>query len=87
MDEPEISLRANLQKKIIKVYENIGKNNQLIIATHSPHILGNMEAKQLRIKKDNDSRKECRTLKNCAQMQFFFYSQYDLFGKFYDKIE
>lgn len=55
IDEPEISLHPNWQKKIIKVYENIGENNQLIIATHSPHILGNIEAKQLRImKKDND---------------------------------
>ena len=55
IDEAEISLHPQWQSKIIKLYENIGENNQLIIATHSPHIVGNIEAKQLRImKKDKD---------------------------------
>lgn len=53
IDEPEISLHPQWQKKIIDVYESIGENNQFIIATHSPHIIGDIEAKQLRvIKKD-----------------------------------
>lgn len=53
IDEPEISLHPQWQKKIIDVYESIGHNNQLIIATHSPHIIGDIESKQLRvIKKD-----------------------------------
>lgn len=55
IDEPEISLHTQWQRKIIDVYESIGENNQFIIATHSPHIIGNIEAKQLRIlKKDTD---------------------------------
>lgn len=55
IDEPEISLHPQWQSKIIKLYENIGENNQFIIATHSPHIVGNIEAKQLRImKKDKN---------------------------------
>lgn len=55
IDELEISLHPQWQSKIIKLYENIGENNQLIIATHSPHIVSNIEANQLRImKKDND---------------------------------
>ncbi|WP_297420832.1 AAA family ATPase [Clostridium sp.] len=55
IDEPEISLHPQWQSKIIKLYENIGQNNQLIIATHSPHIVSDIEAKQLRImKKSND---------------------------------
>lgn len=55
IDEPEISLHPQWQKKIIDVYESIGKNNQLIIATHSPHIIGDIESKQLRvIRKDKD---------------------------------
>ncbi|MBX4271075.1 AAA family ATPase [Clostridium estertheticum] len=49
IDEPEISLHPEWQQKIIKVYENIGLNNQLIIATHSPHIVGDIKAEQLRI--------------------------------------
>ena len=49
IDEPEISLHPEWQQKIIKVYENIGINNQLIITTHSPHIVGDIKAEQLRI--------------------------------------
>lgn len=49
IDEPEISLHPEWQQKIIKVYENIGINNQLIIATHSPHIVGGIKSEQLRI--------------------------------------
>ncbi len=36
-------------QRTIKVYENIGSNNQLIIATHFPHIVGDIRAGQLRI--------------------------------------
>lgn len=55
IDEPEISLHPQWQKRIIQVYESIGKNNQLIIATHSPHIIGDIESKQLRvIKKEKE---------------------------------
>lgn len=39
VDEPEISLHPKWQQRILRVYERIGKNNQVIIATHSPHIL------------------------------------------------
>lgn len=55
IDEPEISLHPQWQKKIIHVYESIGNNNQLIIATHSPHIIGDIESKQLRVIKRDKS--------------------------------
>ena len=42
IDEPEISLHPKWQQRIVKVYEKIGKNNQVIIATHSPHILSSV---------------------------------------------
>lgn len=51
IDEPEISLHPRWQRKIINVYENIGENNQIIIATHSPHIIGNVKKEQLRVLK------------------------------------
>ena len=51
IDEPEISLHPEWQRKIINVYESIGENNQFIIATHSPHIIGGIESKQLRVLK------------------------------------
>jgi predicted ATP-binding protein involved in virulence len=54
IDEPEISLHPSWQQKIIKVYENIGENNQIIIATHSPHVIANIKAEQLRIMKKDE---------------------------------
>lgn len=49
IDEPEISLHPQWQRKIIDVYEGIGENNQLIIATHSPHVVGDTKREQLRV--------------------------------------
>ncbi len=55
IDEPEISLHPQWQRKIIKVYENIGQDNQLIIATHSPHVVADIKSEQLRvIRKDEN---------------------------------
>ena len=44
IDEPEISLHPKWQQKIVKVYESIGENNQIIIATHSPHIVSSVKS-------------------------------------------
>ncbi len=47
IDEPEISLHPAWQQEIMKIYANIGKNNQFIIATHSPQIIANTPYKNL----------------------------------------
>ncbi|MDQ7089268.1 MAG: AAA family ATPase [Methylococcales bacterium] len=47
IDEPETSLHPGWQKEIIKLYQNAGENNQLIIATHSPHIISTIDPKNL----------------------------------------
>lgn len=39
IDEPEDSLHPSWQNKILGFYQNIGKNTQLIVATHSPQII------------------------------------------------
>ncbi|MFI3205706.1 MAG: AAA family ATPase [Clostridia bacterium] len=49
IDEPELSLHPKWQQKIVQVYENIGENNQLIIATHSPLILNSVKKEQIKI--------------------------------------
>ena len=55
IDEPEISLHPQWQRKIIDVYKSIGEHNQLIIATHSPHIVGSVKSENLRVMtKDTD---------------------------------
>ena len=47
IDEPELSLHPKWQQKIVDVYKKIGKNNQIILATHSQHILGSVEKENI----------------------------------------
>jgi predicted ATP-binding protein involved in virulence len=49
IDEPEISIHPAWQQKILKVYENIGENNQVIVATHSPHIIGSTNKENVKL--------------------------------------
>jgi len=39
IDEPEIALHPKWQIEIMKIYANIGENNQFIVTTHSPFII------------------------------------------------
>ena len=59
IDEPELSLHPSWQNKILSVYEKLAKQNncQIIIATHSPHIIGSAKNEYLRIlrKKEDGS--------------------------------
>jgi len=57
IDEPENSLHPDWQRKVIEVYKQIGENNQLIIATHSPFIVGSVPSESIRImKKDSEGK-------------------------------
>ena len=51
IDEPESSLHPTWQSRILKLYENYAQQNncQIIIATHSPLILGSAKNKYIRI--------------------------------------
>ncbi len=51
IDEPEISLHPSWQNHILKIYENFAKkyDSQVIIATHSPQIIGSAKPESLRI--------------------------------------
>jgi predicted ATP-binding protein involved in virulence len=42
IDEPEIALHPAWQQKIMQIYKQIGKNNQFIVATHSPQVLSSV---------------------------------------------
>ncbi len=44
VDEPEDSLHPSWQKQIIKFYTRIGNSNQVIVATHSPFVIGAVNA-------------------------------------------
>jgi len=43
IDEPENSFYPNIQRQLTDLYMNIGENNQLIMATHSPLIASSFE--------------------------------------------
>ena len=55
IDEPELSLHPKWQQKIVDVYRKIGRNNQIILATHSPHILGNVEKENIILLEKNEN--------------------------------
>lgn len=57
IDEPELSLHPKWQQRIIEVYKNIGENNQIIVATHSPHILGSVSNENIFILYRNENGK------------------------------
>ena len=57
IDEPELSLHPKWQQRIVDVYRKIGENNQIIIATHSPHILGSVRKENIMLlDKDGDGK-------------------------------
>ena len=51
IDEPELSLHPSWQNKILKLYEKFTKdyNCQIIIATHSPHIIASAKNEYIRV--------------------------------------
>ena len=55
IDEPELSLHPKWQQKIVDVYRKIGRNNQIILATHSPHILGSVEKENIVLLEKNEN--------------------------------
>ena len=62
IDEPELSLHPKWQQRIVDVYRKIGENNQIIIATHSPHILGSVKKENIMLlDKDDDGEIVVRT--------------------------
>ena len=62
IDEPELSLHPKWQQRIVDVYRKVGKNNQIIIATHSPHILGSVRKENIMLlDKDDEGKIVVRT--------------------------
>jgi len=47
IDEPEIALHPKWQIEIMKIYSNIGENNQFIVTTHSPFIISQTPYKNI----------------------------------------
>jgi predicted ATP-binding protein involved in virulence len=51
IDEPELSLHPAWQNRVLKLYEKFAEKNncQIIIATHSPHIIGSAKNEWIRM--------------------------------------
>ena len=47
IDEPEDSLHPTWQQQLVRFYNNVGENNQVFLATHSPHIIAAVPAENL----------------------------------------
>lgn len=58
IDEPEISMHPAWQQRIMKVYEKIGQNNQVIAATHSPHVVSSVRKESVKLLKRHDGKIE-----------------------------
>ncbi|NFG40381.1 ATP-binding protein [Clostridium botulinum] len=56
IDEPELSLHPEWQQKILEFYKGIGKNNQIIIATHSPHIVSSCKKEEVIVLERKDGK-------------------------------
>jgi len=57
IDEPELSLHPAWQNKVLKLYEKfaIQNNCQIILTTHSPHIIGSAKNEYIKILKFDES--------------------------------
>ena len=72
IDEPELSLHPSWQNKVLKIYENFVKQNncQIIIATHSPHIIGSAKPEYIRVLKKIDDRIEVEQYNQSYGLEF-----------------
>jgi len=66
IDEPELSLHPAWQNRVLKLYENFAKENncQIIIATHSPHIIGSAKNEYLRFLIEENNKIVVKQLNN-----------------------
>ncbi len=61
IDEPEMSFYPDIQRQLTDLYMNVGSNNQLILATHSPLIASSFEpweVVELKFNKNNQIYRE-----------------------------
>ena len=61
IDEPEMSFYPDIQRQLTDLYMNVGSNNQLVLATHSPLVASSFEpweVVELKFDKDNQIYRE-----------------------------
>ncbi len=55
IDEPELGMHPAWQQKVIDIFSKIGRNNQFIIATHSPQIIASTQYQNLIVLRREDN--------------------------------
>ncbi|HIE01075.1 MAG TPA: hypothetical protein EYP59_12440 [Thiotrichaceae bacterium] len=62
VDEPETSLHPSWQQAILKRYQKVGQNNQVIVATHSPFIIASLKPENLFLFTLNKETQTCEVI-------------------------
>jgi ABC-type cobalamin/Fe3+-siderophores transport system ATPase subunit len=62
VDEPETSLHPSWQQAILKLYQNAGQNNQVIVATHSPFLIASVKPDNLFLLTLNQKTQTCEVI-------------------------
>ena len=87
IDEPDSSLHPSWQKYLLEIYRNFAKANncQIILATHSPHIVSSAEAEEVFLLYSNSETKKIE-VSNLTKLGKFSKGRdinsvlYDIFG-------
>ena len=60
IDEPELSLHPDWQNRVLNLYKDFAEKNncQIIVATHSPHIIGSAKPEYIRVLQELDGKIE-----------------------------
>jgi len=72
IDEPESSLHPDWQRRVTQIYQQIAdkNNNQIIVSTHSPHIVSAVYKEQIRVLlKENNKLKAISNFKRSYGMK------------------
>ncbi len=67
VDEPEDSLHPKWQQQIVRFFNNVGTNNQVILATHSPQIIASVHPESLFVLAINDETHRVEAINMAAE--------------------
>lgn len=67
VDEVEASLHPTWQQEILKLYQNIGENNQVIVTTHSPHVISSVKPESLFVLYPNEETQKIEAINMAKQ--------------------
>jgi predicted ATP-binding protein involved in virulence len=72
IDQPEDSLHPKWQQQITKFFKNIGKNNQVILATHSPQIIASVHPESVFILSKSKEKQKIEAFNMATEHKYSF---------------